>query len=153
MKNLLISLLCPQNTFSHRSGFMVFGGFLFQSAKIHLIPNVLFCKSWCKYISVDKAFIILPSDIRNTCSLTSKYFPEFFWLCSLKLAYMDWKHGLADLTVTLWGELWGLSLDCAQTVVWTSLSIFGLSEGGLLSQAACPGSGPFFPPAPAHIYP
>ena len=80
MKNLLTSLLCTQNTFFHRSNFMVFRDFVRQSTKTYSIPSFQFCKSHCNCVSMEKAFVILPQNIRNTFGFTCKYFPESFWL-------------------------------------------------------------------------
>ena len=57
---------------------MVFRGFVCQSTKTYSIPSFQFCKSCCNCVSMEKAFVILPQNIRNTFGFTSKYFPEFF---------------------------------------------------------------------------
>ena len=127
MKNLLTSLLCTQNTFFHRSDFMVFRGFVRQSTKTYSIPSFQFCKSCCNCVSMEKAFVILPQNIRNTFGFTSKYFPEFFWL--YMGIYSNWllwtkKHWCTHLTV----KSKSICRFWPWRVVWISLSIFGLSQ-------------------------
>lgn len=135
MKNLLISLLCSQNTFFHRRNFMVFRGFVRQSIKTYSIPSFQFCKSHCNCVSLEKAFVILPQNIRNTFGFTSKYIPEFFWLhVGIYSNWLMWtkKHWCTHLTVKSKGifRFWPMVMLGlgAWRVVWISLSVFGLSQ-------------------------